>query len=426
VSIFQQLILTLRGTAQGSFIERKLNLREETMSIGELCKRIMQSDGEYSSLLLSERILNAYAELDDEQQLAFFNLLLADYDIDVDQLKRSVDAYALQPSGPNMNQLTSAAEPSRQELLRRLNFGHKATPKLVKMRENLLNAAQKQPELKKMDADFKHLFNSWFNRGFLIMQPIDWQTPAHILEKIIAYEAVHEIKNWRALRQRLEPADRRCYAFFHPSMIDDPLVFVEVALTHKVSSSINEILSDDREVLDPIQAKCAIFYSISNCHEGLAGISFGNFLIKQVATRLQKDLPQLQDFSTISPAPAFSQWLQQQAEHEFLIKKLLQQVEQPLDLTNQNQLICLAAEYYLLEKTAGKKPIDPVARFHLKNGATLHRINPVADLSENGLKQSMGLMVNYHYDLSTVERNHERYVNQHEVICHKQISQLLN
>ena len=356
----------------------------------------------------------------------FFDFLLADYDINIDNLIRAVGAYTIEPSTKHLEQVTTEAEPNRQELFRRLNFGHKATPRLVKMRQDLLRASSQKSEYKKIDADFKHLFNSWFNRGFLLMQPIDWQTPDHILVKIIAYEAVHEIKNWIKLRQRLEPADRCCYAFFHPSMPDDPLVFVEVALTNNVPRKIDEILCDNRNEADPMKAKCAIFYSISNCHKGLAGISFGNFLIKQVAIHLQKELPQLQSFATISPAPGFNQWLQKQTEYDSIKRRLQQQVDHPLDLIEQKQLIGIAAKYYLQEKTPNNRPIDPVARFHLKNGATLNRINPMADLSDNGLKHSMGLMVNYYYDLSEVEINHELYVNQGEVVCHKKISQLLN
>ena len=290
-------------------IIRKHLLKEETESIESLCQMTMDSDGEYSSLLLAERILNAYEKLDDEARLAFFCMLQVDYDIDAGEIKTAAEDYERNPDVENLLRVTEAAEPRRQELLRRINLAMDGTERLVKMREHLLGFIREKAELKKIDTDFYHLFNAWFNRGFLMMQPIDWTTPAHILEKIIAYESVHEIKNWAELRRRLQPADRYCYAFFHPSMEDEPLVFVEVALTSEIPRGIGEILQRDTETVQPANLSCAIFYSISTCHTGLSGVSFGNFLIKQVATSLKQRFPDLKTFSTISPVPGFGCWL---------------------------------------------------------------------------------------------------------------------
>ena len=285
---------------------------------------------------------------------------------------------------------------------------------------------REKPELKKIDTDFHHLFNAWFNRGFLLMQPIDWTTPAHILEKIIAYEAVHEIKNWAELRSRLEPSDRYCYGFFHPSMIDEPLVFVEVALTEDIPRGIGEILHREADSVDPENATCAIFYSISTCHTGLSGVSFGNFLIKQVATSLQMRFPQLKTFSTIPPAPGFRKWLEQQAEESTDIAGLISDFYTEADDEAKTRLEKLAASYFLEQKTERDQPLDPVARFHLKNGAILERINILGDPSENGMKQSFGTMVNYVYNLSKVEENHEEYVRNNQVISSGQVKKSLS
>lgn len=407
-------------------IIRKHLLKEETESIESLCQMTMDSDGEYSSLLLAERILNAYEKLDDEARLAFFCMLQVDYDIDAGEIKAAAEDYERNPDVENLLRVTEAAEPRRQELLRRINLAMDGTERLVKMREHLLGFIREKAELKKIDTDFYHLFNAWFNRGFLMMQPVDWTTPAHILEKIIAYEAVHEIKNWAELRRRLQPADRYCYAFFHPSMEDEPLVFVEVALTSEIPRGIGEILQRETETVQPENLSCAIFYSISTCHIGLSGVSFGNFLIKQVATSLKQRFPDLKTFSTISPVPGFGGWLALQAEASPEIATLMAAFDVDADDEIKNRLEKLAASYLLEHKNARDRPLDPVARFHLRNGAILERINVLGDPSENGMEQSLGMMVNYVYDLSRVEDNHEEYMKNNQIIASSQVRKLLN
>lgn len=429
MSIFQELVPSLRlGNWTPSSIRKHL-FGDESHSIESLCDMMMKSDGEYSSLLIAERILDAYEKLDQEGRSDFFRMLNMEYDLDVDLLGSAVEQYAENPDTKTLKQLTREAEPRRQELFRRLNMAPGGTQSLVKMREHLLQLSKKQPELAKMDVDFRHLFNSWFNRGFLLMQPVDWTTPAHILEKITAYEAVHEIHNWRELRQRLKPQDRYCYAFFHPAMDDEPLVFVEVALTDEIPTRIDEILNQEREPLLPDQASCAVFYSISNCHAGLAGVSFGNFLIKQVATSLKQRFPQLKKFTTLSPVPGFKTWLSQKAQDEPEVVEILEQAElRPEEIERERVstgILKLAARYFLEEKSSYGTPIDPVARFHLKNGACLERFNVAADLSDKGMSQSLGLMVNYIYDLAKVEENHENYMKNHKVVCSSQIKKLL-
>jgi len=404
---------------------RKHLLNEETESIASLCKMMMESDGEYSSLLLAERILAAYEALSESERIDFFNVLLEDYDIDIEEVKAAIDKYEAKPNAYNLVRLTTVSEPRRQELFRRINLSTNGTRRLVKMREHLLTAMRDQPEFKRIDTDFHHLFNAWFNRGFLVMEPLDWTTPAHILEKIIAYEAVHEIESWSELRRRLEPADRYCYGFFHPSMGDDPLVFVEVALTDHIPSSIGEILQREDDTELPENASCAIFYSISNCHRGLAGVSFGNFLIKQVATSMKLRFPQLKTFSTISPVPGFRHWLDSAAVQNEELTEIASDFGVDASEESRHKLEKVAAQYFLQHKNDRGKPLDPVARFHLKNGAILERINILGNPSAKGMKESLGTMVNYVYDLSKVEHNHENYVKSDKVICSSQVKKLL-
>ena len=404
---------------------RKHLFKEETETIESLCRMMMNSDGEYSSLLLAERILNAYEKLDQAERLDFFNLLRTEYDVDAGDIKAAARAYAQESNTENLLRVTAAAEPGRQELLRRINLVSGGTRRLVKMREHLLTAMRENPELKKIDTDFHHLFNAWFNRGFLLMEPLDWTTPAHILEKIIAYEAVHEIESWSELRSRLEPADRYCYGFFHPSMEDEPLVFVEVALTDQIPRGIGEILRRDPATEAPENPSCAIFYSISNCHRGLSGVSFGNFLIKQVATSLKLRFPQLKTFSTISPAPGFRRWLDLQAEERDDVASLVAEFDAEADENLQDDLEKFAVIYFLEQKNDREEPLDPVARFHLKNGAILERINILGNPSDKGMERSLGTMVNYVYDLSKVEDNHEEYVRNNRIIASAQVKKLL-
>lgn len=426
MQFLQDLMPTLRLSRLTPSLLRKQLFGQETESLSSLCQMMMDSDGEYSSLLLAERILNAYEKLDEEGRLDFFQLLYSEYDIDIDTVRVAIDIYGQNPDADNLVRVTKSAEPDRRELFRRINLAPGGTARLVKMREHLLNAIRQQPELKRIDVDFHHLFTAWFNRGFLLMEPIDWTTPAHILEKIIAYEAVHEIENWAELRRRLEPADRYCYGFFHPSMEDEPLVFVEVALTEEVPRGIAQILHRDAESLLPANPTCAIFYSISNCHKGLAGISFGNFLIKQVASSLKLRFPQLKNFSTISPSPGFRRWLEQEAEQRADLDELLGQISNDMDDSTRTALEKQVARYYLEARNERGEPVDAVARFHLKNGAILDRINILGNTTDASMQNAFGTMVNYGYDLSRVEDNHEAYVHNNQVVASAAVKKALS
>ena len=310
------------------------------------------------------------------------------------------------------------------------------------MRADLQRFARDAPELEAVDADFMDLFRSWFNRGFLVMQRIDWNTPASVLEKIIAYEAVHTIQSWDDLRHRIAPADRRCFGFFHPATGDEPLIFVQVALTKGLPEQVQPILrgadDDTNAPENPETTDTATFFSISNCQSGLRGISFGNFLIKQVVEELRQELPNLKHFVTLSPIPGFTQWLQDQAteetrpldEHEQHAAEVLRDADLPGVLLEherqlQKPLLRLVARYLVKEKNASGHPVNPVSRFHLGNGAEVHRINWLADTSSNGLRQSYGLMVNYLYRLEDIERNHENYATAGKVACSREIQKIV-
>jgi malonyl-CoA decarboxylase len=367
----------------------------------ELADELIGSDGETTGLTLAREILSRFETLADSDKLAFFRHIASGMDIDAESVRTALDAYERERSKSTYRAFAEAAEPRRQELIRRLNHAQGATEKLVRMRAELLRLGGDEPALAALDLDFRHLFGSWFNRGFLVLRPINWESPAHILEKIIAYEAVHAISSWEELRRRLEPADRRCFAFFHPAMPDEPLIFVEVALAKGVPGSVQTLLAENRKVIAADDADTAVFYSISNCQAGLASISFGNSLIKQVVADLSLELPQLKTFVTLSPIPGFARWLEAEGID--------------CDPSDAEALRRLAAHYLVSAKRPDGTPLDPVARFHLGNGAMVHQLHADADISEKGRRQSAGVMVNYLYDLKKVAHNHDRFASANEI-----------
>lgn len=407
-------------------------------SLAELCEALMAVRGEVSGQRLAAAILDRFDAAADDERLAFFTMLAEEFDVDPRAVARAAHAYAEHDDAGHYRALLEAAEPKRQGLLRRLNSVPGATARLVRMREVLLGLLRRYPTFRRTDLDFEHLFSSWFNRGFLVLRPIDWSSPARLLEKIIAYEAVHAINDWHDLRRRTEPSDRRCFAFFHPAMPDEPLIFVEVALTAGIPDSIQSVLAEDRVPLPESQATTAVFYSISNCQDGLRGVSFGNFLIKQVARDLAEELPQLKQFVTLSPVPGLVDWARQaerdpaeDAERAALLRlvEIAQSGERApehvagFDITAAERatLLAQAARYLCDEKRADGLPRDPVARFHLGNGAMLARVNWGADASAKGYAQSAGIMVNYLYELDKVEARHESYQAGQDVAASREV-----
>ena len=401
-----------------------------------LCHNLLSERGEVSGSRLAAEALDAYRALDERARRAFFELLIREFSPDPEEVGQAGDAYRDDPSPEHLARLQKVVEPPRQELFRRLNMAPNGTQILVEMRSDVLREADRNPRLKPISADLAHLFTSWFNRGFLTLRRIEWRTSAVILEKLIQYEAVHQIHGWHDLRRRLE-ADRRCYAFFHPALPDEPIIFIEVALTRGLSDQVQALLDPDSPMLDPIEAEWAMFYSITNCQEGLRGVPFGSFLIKQVVEDVSKEFPRIKKFATVSPVPGFRKWLLEKAAALQASPKLapfaaaVAKLDSPqwmedgaLRAELQRQLVPLAA-YYLLNAKQNREPLDPVARFHLKNGARLERINWLGDTSASGLQRSVGLTVNYVYKLPDVERNHELYVREHKVRASREIEALL-
>jgi len=418
--------------------ERREPAHERSAGIIEQCEELLSGRGEASGVALAQEILARYAELTTGPRIAFFESLATTFGHDGAGIDRAIADWRQSPSDQTAADLHEASEPRRLELFRRLNLAPGGTAALVRMREQLLDAMDHRDELGVIDNDFIHLFSSWFNRGFLVLRRIDWSTSAAILEKIIRYEAVHEISDWADLRRRIDPPDRRCYAFFHPALVDEPLIFVEVALTREIPGAIAPILSDKREPVEPQRATTAVFYSITNCQRGLAGVTFGHFLIKQVVEEVSREVSRVATFVTLSPVPNFAEWLKRERanaasqaldddDREALAAldtpgwwrsaEVAEKVREPL--------IRAAAWYYLRARNSRGLPVDSVARFHLGNGARLERLDWLADTSERALRQSHGLMVNYLYDLDYIERNHEAYAQQRAVVAASTVTRLV-
>jgi malonyl-CoA decarboxylase len=429
---------------------RRVQAERHVRSLLADCRRLLSEHGEANGPSIASGIVGQLDALAEEQRLAFFQHLALDFGPDPQQVLDSAQAFAKAPTDPaRLMRLTQAAEPPRQELFRRLNRAPGGTAALVRLRRALLERLPKLNALQSVEHDLLHLLSSWFNPGFLQMRRVDWTSPAQLLEQIIRHEAVHEIDGWDDLRRRLQP-DRRCFAFFHPQLPDEPLIFVEVALVPEMADAIAPLIDKKSQPLAPDQFKVAVFYSISNCQPGLRGVSLGNFLIKRVAETLKQELPQLKTFCTLSPIPGLTGWLHKSAEHfEVLPPAAGARAAQALaalkatlktagsdelatlttaasamrdDPVVQAALLTLAAVY--LVHASPTPHGDPVARFHLDNGARLERLNPQANLSAKGLKQSAGLMVNYLYDLHRIETCHDRFVHG-RVVHSRAVSALL-
>jgi len=383
-------------------------------NINKAVDSVMSTTGEVSSLVYAEHLLNLIEDQDDKGLKKFLKDLLKNYDIDTKTLLKDIKNYSSNKNAENFEKLRDSSEPDWIELFRRLNSTSNGTYRLVKLRERIRSLNDE--DLRTFDLRLLKLFKYWFNPSFLVLEKIDWETPANILEKIIEYEAVHEINSWDDLRARLAPIDRQCFAFFHPLIPNDPLIFVEVALTTGIPKSIQKIISLDRQEIEIEDANTAIFYSISNCHNGLLGISFGNFLIKQVANNLKRELPDLNQFMTLSPLPGFMKWMEEYSPISFE-----RCIEKNCD---DEELIKNAVKYLTKSERKDGMPNDPVGRFHVGNGASLERINLNADISAKGLSQSYGIMANYMYDLAVVEQNHEIFFKDKVVPVSKEIESL--
>ncbi len=438
-SFFGELLQTISERGRALLARnRRGEATARSESLVELCEDLLSARGEASGVARARDILVRYGELTTGPRIAFFEALSERFGPDPARMEAAVAAWREKPADATATEVHAASEPRRQELFRRLNLAPAGTAALVHMREQLMDVLGHRDELAAVDEDFVHLFSSWFNRGFLVLRRIDWSTPAIVLDKIIRYEAVHEISDWDDLRRRIDPSDRRCYAFFHPALVDDPLIFVEVALTRDIADAIAPILSPEREVVDTDKARTAVFYSISNCQRGLAGVSFGNFLIKQVVEEVCREMPKLSTFVTLSPVTNFASWLahERSVENSTALSEvdraLFAALDDPAWWRNeetaarlQDPLMRAAAWYFLRARNARGLPVDSVARFHLGNGARLERINWLADTSDKAIAQAHGLMVNYLYDLDDIEKNHEAYAETRATVASTAVQWLL-
>ncbi len=411
------------------------------------CRSLLSERGEANSVAIAAGLVQRLMTLSEDQELAFFDSLARDFSPDPKAVLAAAQAYAAQPDAKTQMALMAVAEPLRQELFRRINRAPGGTAAVLHLRRALLSRLRGQKHLSAVEADLFHLLSSWFNPGFLEMRKVDWNSPARLLEKVIRHEAVHEVDGWDDLQRRLEP-DRRLFAFFHPQLPDEPLIFVEVALLPEMPAAIAPLINKSAKPLAIDQSKVAAFYSISNCEPGLRGVSLGNFLIKRVAEHLKSELPQIRTFCTLSPIPGFAAWLGSRPDLENLpgLKRgagaLLVAARQQLqeaagdDLSGLHSsagidklgedgeaaLLALCSAYLIYVSPTADG--DPVARFHLDNGARLERLNPRGNLARKGIKQSSGLMVNYLYDLNRIEPSHEKFV-QGEVVHSRAVAALI-
>ena len=413
----------------------------------QLCYRLLSEAGTANSASIAAEVVAAYSKLPPELRVAFFQFLDTALAPDSESVLRAAKAYADSPDAEHVLELQRVVEPPRQELLRRINRAPGGTGAIIEMRRDLMKAMKDDPRLRAVDSDFTHLLGSWFNPGFLDLQQVDWGSPAALLEKIIRHEAVHAITDWTDLRRRLQP-DRRCFAFFHPQLPGEPLIFVEVALVHAIPRSIEQLIRVPAAKESSVPPRVAAFYSISNCEPGLRGVSLGNFLIKRVAQELQAEMPMVKRFCTLSPIPGFRKWLvalDPEALPEAWPSKLRNRIASTLKAfrarygsaldgvatavgsrsmaAEDEARLAQCAAVFLSRVSTGAHG-DPVARFHLDNGARLERINVGADVSVKGLRESLGVMVNYLYDLAAVEANHERFVRG-EVVSSRQVEAML-
>ncbi len=429
----------------------KLAKARNLSKVNNAVKRLISERGESNAVSMADEVVNNYRKLGKDQHVQFFTFLFEKFNPDADAVMKAAQNYAAEANARNYVRLQRIVEAPRQELFRRLNRASEGTAAVVQMRRDLLQVLDKKPELTAVDFDMRHLLSSWFNPGFLKMHRVDWKSPAEVLEKLIKHEAVHAIDGWDDLRRRLQP-DRRCFAFFHPQLPNEPLIFVEVALLPEIPSVITPLVDKKADTVDQVnQFKVAAFYSISNCESGLRGVSMGNFLIKRVAEQLKAEFPGLKTFVTLSPIPGFIDWVSAGAGFSDAVSterfKPALRAARDQALTHLNldakswserlsagwhpdeasqkekdALLCLVSMYLGLGSAAREG--NPVAKFHLGNGAKLHQINWAGDLSRKGLRQSAGLMVNYLYDLANVEENHERFAKG-EIVYSKAVGRLM-
>ncbi|MGY8861543.1 MAG: malonyl-CoA decarboxylase [Pseudomonadales bacterium] len=406
-------------------LDPDLNEADEKVLLTWMDACLKDNGGEVAARTRAAELGRRFLELNDVGRVRFLSLMADNYSVDETRLTQAIESWLAAEAGQRVvleAELRNALEPPRMKLLTQFNELPQGVKFLVDMRAELLRLRREHPKLVPLEADLKRLLSAWFDVGLLQMEEINWRSSAELLEKLIAYEAVHAIQGWNDLKNRLD-SDRRCFAFFHPNMPEEPLIFVEVALVKGMANNVQELLDESAPLEDIRLADTAIFYSISNAQKGLAGISFGNFLIKQVVKTLQQEFPQLTQFATLSPIPGFCRWLEsiEPAQESSLLDEGVAS-RSPVHLQK------MAAHYLSKEKQSRNQNYarDPVAHFHLSNGAQIERLNWMADASENGMKQSAGMMVNYLYELPQIETRSQGYSAEGKVALALSIEKQLN
>ena len=429
----KKILSLIADTGQKLF--KKSDIKKNDLdTIIKLCDELLSNKGMVFGITVARDITNLYQDLSQENKLKFFKKINEKYKANDSDVNEAIKVYSQSQSEKNLSKLFITAEGKRRELFRRMNIAPNGTSIIVKLREDLLNFLNDNKDLEYLDFDLRHLFKAWFNPGFLKLERITWKTKALILEKIIKYERVHLMKDMNDLKRRLGE-DRRFFSYFHPALEDEPIIFVQVALTKDLGKSIQEIMKPSTEGEGNYDT--ATFYSISNCQEGLSRVTLGHFLIKRVIYEVQAELPNIKNFGTLSPIPGFVDWFNYLDDNK--IKVILGKSNTDMSflkspnfkvgdvriLSNKENLMKLVAYYLIKEKDTKGFPIGDVTRFHLRNGAMINDIVVNADVSEAGFKRSFGVMVNYLYELNNIEKNHEEFVNKKQIIYSNKLKQFL-
>jgi len=430
----KQIISSIADAGQ-KLLNRKDIKKNDIDSILSLCDDLISNKGAAFGITVARDVTKLYQGLSTDNKLIFFKRINEKYKASFMKVDEAINLYKVSPNEKTLANLFKASGGKRRELFTRMNMAPNGTSIIVELREDLLKILKDNKDLKVLDEDLRYLFKGWFNPGFLKLEKITWDTKAAVLEKIIKYERVHQMKDMNELKRRLGE-DRRFFSYFHPALEDEPIIFVQVALTKGLGKSIQELMkpsSDEKKTYDT-----ATFYSISNCQEGLSRVTLGNFLIKRVVYEIQEELPHIKNFGTLSPIPGFSEWFTYLEEPK--IKSILANLKnqdvsflrsQDLKLgdsriiENKEALIKLVAHYIVNEKNQQGLPVNDVSRFHLGNGAIVEDIVINGNVSEQGFKRSYGMMVNYLYELKNIEKNHEDYMNNNKVIVSDKIKKYL-
>ena len=430
----KEIISSIADVGQKLF-KKSVVKKNDLESIISLCDDLISNKGAAFGITVARDITDLYHTLSPDNKLLFFKKINEKFKPDHNKVNSAIETYKREQNDKNLFKLFVTSEGQRRELFRRMNMSPNGISTIVSLREDLLQILNDNKDLKPLDNDLRELFKSWFNPGFLKLTKITWDTKAAVLEKIIQYERVHKIKDMNELKRRLGE-DRRFFSYFHPALDDEPIIFVQVALTNGLGKSIQEIMKPTTG--NQKKYDTATFYSISNCQEGLTRVTLGNFLIKRVVYEIQEELPNIKNFGTLSPIPGFRDWFI--TLDEGVIQNILGKIPYSTIsflrssslkvgdgriVSNKKAIIKLVAHYLMNEKNKKDLPINDVCRFHLGNGAIIEDIVINANVSEVGFNRSFGVMVNYLYELKNIEKNHEDYVNNKNIIISDKLKKLI-